>query len=161
MSSDTDRGGDSVRRVLVVSHTGRAAAGEVAAAFVRRLREAGIRTRVLDDERAYLDRYGLGDVESCAAGEKAAADCELVVVFGGDGTILRGTELARSAETPLLGVNLGHVGFLAEAERDDLGQIVEVVVDRSYTVDRYAWCIDDDVTIEPPPIALTFFASQN
>ena len=41
-------------------------------------------------------------------------------MLGGDGTILRGAELARGTDVPLLGVNLGHVGFLAEAERDDL-----------------------------------------
>ena len=46
--------------------------------------------------------------------------CELVVVLGGDGTILRGAELSRGTGVPLLGVNLGHVGFLAEAEREDL-----------------------------------------
>ena len=38
-------------------------------------------------------------------------------VLGGDGTILRGAELSRGSGVPLLGVNLGHVGFLAEAER--------------------------------------------
>ncbi len=39
---------------------------------------------------------------------------ELVVVLGGDGTILRGSEVARSQGIPILGINLGHVGFLAE-----------------------------------------------
>ena len=46
--------------------------------------------------------------------------CELVVVLGGDGTILRGAEHSRGTGVPLLGVNLGHVGFLAEAEREDV-----------------------------------------
>ena len=46
--------------------------------------------------------------------------CELVFVLGGDGTILRGAEMSRGTDVPLLGVNLGHVGFLAEAEREDL-----------------------------------------
>jgi NAD+ kinase len=58
------------------------------------------------------------------------------MVLGGDGSILRGAELARPHGTPVLGVNLGHVGFLAEAEVDDLERIVEVVVDRSYTVEE-------------------------
>jgi NAD+ kinase len=48
---------------------------------------------------------------------------ELVVVLGGDGTILRAAELVRGSRVPLLGINLGHVGFLAEAERDDLAQV--------------------------------------
>ncbi len=56
--------------------------------------------------------------------------CELVIVLGGDGTMLRGAEIARPSGTPVLGVNLGHVGFLAEAERDDLSDTVERVVDQ-------------------------------
>ncbi len=57
--------------------------------------------------------------------EQAAEGCDLVVVLGGDGTILRGAEFARRVDAPLLGVNLGHVGFLAEAERDDLDATVD------------------------------------
>ena len=57
-------------------------------------------------------------------------------VLGGDGTILRGAELSRGSGVPLLGVNLGHVGFLAEAERDDLDATVERIVARDYTVEE-------------------------
>ena len=70
------------------------------------------------------------------AEETAADGCDLVVVLGGDGTILRGAEFARSVDIPLLGVNLGHVGFLAEAERDDLDATVEHIANRQYTVDE-------------------------
>ena len=49
--------------------------------------------------------------------------CELAVVFGGDGTILRAAEVCRGTGTPLLGVNLGHVGFLAEADEEDLEDV--------------------------------------
>ncbi|OUD85052.1 Inorganic polyphosphate/ATP-NAD kinase [Clavibacter michiganensis subsp. michiganensis] len=45
------------------------------------------------------------------------ADLEIVIVLGGDGTILRSAEIVRGTSVPLLGVNLGHVGFLAESER--------------------------------------------
>ena len=50
------------------------------------------------------------------------------MVVGGDGTILRAAELARATGTPLLGVNLGHVGFLAEAESEDIEATVDGVV---------------------------------
>ena len=56
-------------------------------------------------------------------------------MLGGDGTILRGAELSRGSGVPLLGVNLGHVGFLAEAEREDLDATVERIVARDYTVE--------------------------
>lgn len=65
-----------------------------------------------------------------------AAGCELVVVLGGDGTILRAAEQARAHDIPLLGVNLGHVGFLAEAEPEALPEIVRHIVDSSYSVEE-------------------------
>ena len=58
------------------------------------------------------------------------------MVLGGDGTLLRAAELARPARVPLLGVNLGHVGFLAEAEPEDLPDVVDRVISRRYTVER-------------------------
>jgi NAD+ kinase len=57
-------------------------------------------------------------------------------VLGGDGTILRGAEVSRGSDVPLLGVNLGHVGFLAEAEREDISATVEHIVRRQYTVEE-------------------------
>lgn len=61
---------------------------------------------------------------------------ELVVVFGGDGTILRAAEWAYGTGVPLLGVNLGHVGFLAELESSEVEPLVSHVLDRSYTVEE-------------------------
>ena len=61
------------------------------------------------------------------------AGCEIAVVFGGDGTILRAAELTRDSGTPLLGVNLGHVGFLAEAEHDDIEFTIDAIVHRRYS----------------------------
>jgi NAD+ kinase len=57
----------------------------------------------------------------------------LAVVIGGDGTILRAAELTHRSGTPLLGVNLGHVGFLAEAETEDLEATIDAIVSRRYT----------------------------
>lgn len=64
------------------------------------------------------------------------ADIELAIVLGGDGTILRAAELARAAGAPLLGINLGHVGFLAESERDDISEAVRRVAAGAYTVEE-------------------------
>ena len=68
--------------------------------------------------------------------EQAAEGCDLIVVLGGDGTILRGAEFARRVDAPLLGVNLGHVGFLAEAERDDLEATVDHIARSDYAVEE-------------------------
>ena len=79
--------------------------------------------------------------------ESSAADgAEIVLVFGGDGTFLRAAEFARPAEVPMLGVNFGHVGFLAEAEPDALAAAFTAVVDRRYEVEER---MTFDVRAEP------------
>jgi NAD+ kinase len=125
---------DGERRVLVVTHPGRADAAAVAADFCARVAAAGMRVRLLEGESEALGTWS-DDLE-VAAGADAADGCELIVVFGGDGTILRGAEFARPSATPLLGVNLGHVGFLAEAEVDKMDFTVDHVVNRSYGVEE-------------------------
>lgn len=125
-----------MRTVLLAVHTARDEAAKVAAQFAADLRAEGIGVRVLDVEAAAMQAAGVDDAEVVPAAPGAAEGCELTVVFGGDGTILRAAELCRGTSTPLLGVNLGHVGFLAEADVEDLADVVRGVVDRSYTVEE-------------------------
>jgi NAD+ kinase len=61
-------------------------------------------------------------------------ELEVVMVLGGDGTILKAAEVVREWATPLLGINLGHVGFLAESERDGMSDAVARVVEHDYLV---------------------------
>ncbi len=119
------------RKVLLVAHAGRPESIEVARAVVARLGESGIEVRLLDGEAKEL---GL-DAEVVPADDAAPLGCELVVVIGGDGTILRAAELTRAAGTPLLGINLGHVGFLAEAEWYDVDTTVEAIISAAYVVE--------------------------
>jgi NAD+ kinase len=60
---------------------------------------------------------------------------EVAVVLGGDGTMLRAAEVAQERDIPLLGVNLGHVGFLSEVERSNLSDVIAALVDRTYVID--------------------------
>jgi NAD+ kinase len=124
---------DDTRRVLLVVHTGRTEAIDVACAVANRLAAAGVRMRVLEPDAPHLD---IPAAEIVPADEQAASGCEMALVIGGDGTILRGAELSRLADTPLLGINLGHVGFMAEAEWDDVDSTVEAIVGRSYAVEE-------------------------
>lgn len=122
-----------VRRVLLLAHTGREDARDVARAFVKALSSHGIVVRALADEAADL---GLdpADLDIVTGGdEDAACDCELAIVIGGDGTILRAAEITHERGTPLLGVNLGHVGFLAEAEPEDVESTISAIVEGRYT----------------------------
>ena len=115
--------GESKRTgMLVLAHTGRASARRSATQVIERLVKAGVAVRVTEAEVPELDCLGATVVPN---GPEAAEGAELVIVLGGDGTLLRSAELARPAGTPLIGVNLGHVGFLAESEPDDLIQTVD------------------------------------
>ncbi|MGH3508162.1 MAG: NAD kinase [Nocardioidaceae bacterium] len=124
---------DKPRTVLLTVHTGRPEAVDVARAVVKRLLTAGIAVRLLDSEAAAVDIDG---TEAWPSTPQAAEGCEINLVIGGDGTILRGAELTRETRTPLLGINLGHVGFLAEAEWDDLDSTVDAIVHRTYAAEE-------------------------
>jgi NAD+ kinase len=133
------------RTVLLVVHTGRDEATETARRVQKVLSDNGIGLRVLSAEavdRGSLhlspdDVRALGvDIEVVDPDPGAADGCELVVALGGDGTFLRAAELARNANVPVLGVNLGRIGFLAEAEADAIDTVLEHVVARSYRIEE-------------------------
>jgi NAD+ kinase len=120
------------RDVLLVVHTGRDAARAAAADVAADLLGAGLGVRVLAAEAPDLALDGVTAVDVADATDGA----ELVIVLGGDGTLLRAAELARPSRTPLLGVNLGHVGFLAEIEPDRIDATVRHVEAQSYDVEE-------------------------
>lgn len=62
----------------------------------------------------------------------AIGEVEIAIVLGGDGTILRGAEVTLTRNIPLLGINLGHVGFLAEVEKPTIEAIASSIVNKSY-----------------------------
>jgi NAD+ kinase len=114
--------------VLVTAHTGREAALRSAQFVAERLIAAGIAVRTLAGE------FSSPGAEEVPVGAGAAEGAEFVIVLGGDGTLLRAAEFSRPAQVPLIGVNLGHVGFLAEAEPDGLADTVDHLVAGEYAV---------------------------
>ena len=129
------------REALLVVNLGRRSNIVHAHTVARDLLEAGFRVRVMAEEAGRLDLPGAVPV----TGPDTAEGVEIVFALGGDGTVLRAAELARPAGAPLLGINLGRVGFLAEAELDDVDRAVRDVVARAYTVDER---LTVDVTAE-------------
>jgi NAD+ kinase len=125
------------RHFLVVAHTGRRTALEATSAVCAQLLEAGavpvIAMEHWDDVHEFVPELN-GRVRRFE--EIDSTLIELAIVLGGDGTILRAAELVREHSVPLLGVNLGHIGFLAESERDDLDTTVRRALEREYTVEE-------------------------
>jgi len=110
------------RAVLVVAHSGRAEAVAAANTAVLALRAAGMSPVT----EAHVGPDGVAGIDGL----------EMVVIVGGDGTILRAAELTRGSGVPLFGVNLGHVGFLAESEREQIDEAMRRIADGDYGVEE-------------------------
>jgi NAD+ kinase len=138
-----------MRSILLVAHTSRHPIQSLATQICRTLVAAGIEVRMLRTEAAACgDGAGADEQLVRVVDTDGAADgAELVLVLGGDGTLLRATELARPAGVPLLGVNLGHVGFLAEAEPEALADTVDTILDRGYDVEERV-TLDAEVSVD-------------
>jgi NAD+ kinase len=149
-------GHDTDRVMLLVAHTGKPAAIRVARVLLGKLIAAGIAVRVLEPEAADL---GCAAATAVSASPAAAAGAEMVLAVGGDGTLLRAADLARPAGAPLFGINLGHVGFLAEAEPEDLSAAVASVLAREYTVEQ-RMTVDVDIRINGSQVTGTWALNE-
>jgi len=88
--------------------------------------------------KANFDLFTISEVAINGVTNSAAdslPEVEIAVVLGGDGTILRGAELTRERNIPLLGINIGHVGFMAEVIRPEITAVAKSVIDKSYGLD--------------------------
>ncbi len=63
---------------------------------------------------------------------ESADGAELAIVLGGDGTILRAAQMCRNTHVPILGINLGSVGFMAEIRKPSIEEIVNALLNKSY-----------------------------
>ena len=115
-----------MRHLLLVCNPARAEAVTAAAQIANDCIRAGFSVATISDVK-------LDNVTNCTIEE--LPELEVGVVLGGDGTMLRAAEVTRTHQIPLLGVNLGHVGFLAEVEKVDLSTIVSTIANKSYVID--------------------------
>jgi NAD+ kinase len=123
----------TARSVLFVVHDRRPGAVSAAQELGERLAAAGVAVRHLASE---ADAIGADGAAVGLDSADAAAGTELVVAFGGDGTLLRAAEYAKPHCVPLLGVNLGHVGFLAEADPMSLDEVATTILSGGYAVEE-------------------------
>jgi NAD+ kinase len=124
-------GGRPPRRIGAVVHPGRPAALDLGKKLAGWAAERGVELRTLHDERGCL-----GEDVPCCGPKEFPIGLDLVVVLGGDGTLLRALGLVLEAQVPVLGVNLGRLGFLTEIEPDSLAHSLEAVWTGHYRVER-------------------------
>ena len=114
------------RNILLVCNPSRPEAVEAAHSLAEKFQAAGFSLFTVSD-------VVINGVIACDA--QSLPELEIAIVLGGDGTILRAAEVIREYDIPLLGVNLGHVGFLAEVEKPSLVAIVEAISSGAYELD--------------------------
>lgn len=105
-------------RIVIVAHHERGAAGALADRVVAWLRDRGHEVWMVSEDAVALDVAHLGS-------DRPAFEADLVLSLGGDGTMLRAVHLLDGAPVPLLGVNLGWLGYLTEVEADQLHDALE------------------------------------
>ena len=128
------------RLVLLVSHTAREEAIVATLESAAALLASDITPVMTGEQLSATKEFATGTAVTTMdkvlelGKDVSESDLELVVVLGGDGTILKAAEIVRESQIPLLGINLGHVGFLAESEKNEIGSTIERVAKRDYLV---------------------------
>lgn len=146
------------RHMLVVAHTGRPDALEAGVTVCEQLEAAGLTPVVSSMQKDDFHTAGVTTLRELGV-DVALEDIELTIVLGGDGTILGATELTRGSRAPLLGINHGHVGFLAESDRDDLSWTVAQALALEYDVDERL-VLDVSVMVAGKEIFHTFALNE-
>jgi NAD+ kinase len=116
------------RRVLVVTRPDIMVRNGVVRSVCDQLTKAGVSVQLVD----HLPTSSFGKWEALCVN----SDVELVLVLGGDGTILGAAELVKGTHIPILGVNMGHVGFLAEFEEFQVREAIERVIAHDYQIEE-------------------------
>jgi NAD+ kinase len=119
--------------VLILLHNDSVEANEIAAKVSRQLSDAKVSICAIDSDKKLIQSAGF-DIPEFVLGTSVSPN--LALVFGGDGTILRAVEVTRASNIPVLGINLGHVGFLAEAEVDHIEDVVKAIVEHDWIEEK-------------------------
>ena len=128
----------NVPKVLVIIHNNSTEAEIVAAKVCKQLLDKKIEIFAPSEDAKVLEKSG---VKTEIFDSSKDDSPNLALVFGGDGTILRAVEVSRDKKIPILGINLGHVGFLAEAELEHLEDVVQ-------SITNHTWIEEDRLTLE-------------
>lgn len=110
-----------MRTALLVIHPTRPEAVEFAQELIVELKKLGF-SAITNYPGGLAGSSGMGSGESF----------EIAIVLGGDGTILRAAELVLGSDIPILGINLGNVGFLAEINRPTAGELAVAIAAKNY-----------------------------
>ena len=123
--------GREIRRVGVIANAWKPKVKAFLKGFAERLKQMGLSCVFSEDLRAVCEGKG-----AFVAVETLGAHSDLLVALGGDGTILRAAQVTRFCDVPILGVNLGRLGFLAGVGVEEVEEALERVIRGAYRIER-------------------------
>ena len=91
--------------------------------------------RMAEEAERFFTENGVGAYDLQNSGGNAR-DADLILTFGGDGTFLKGARIAMERDVPLMGINLGTIGFLTEAEPDHLKECLKAILEQKYKMEE-------------------------
>lgn len=126
------------RKIAIITHTGRASSLEAAKNICHQIYNSKLTPIMLRKEHAQLEKTYPKQLPPITIFSKNSPlnSAEIALTIGGDGTILRSAEIFRNTSVPLLGINLGHVGFLAETEAENLPETITQVIQKNYRIEQ-------------------------
>lgn len=122
-------------KVHLMTNLDKPQALECARSLARLLLQSGCAVGMLEPEHRAL---GLAEAHICATRDESVRECDVVVAVGGDGTIIHAAKHALEHDKLILGVNAGHLGFLAQAEPEQLPRLVQRLLSGQYEVEPRA-----------------------
>lgn len=126
-----------VRRILFYLNKSKDSAPAAIESAARLCKEKAMEPCYFAEDESWLRKYVPHALENGRLVEgPVPGETDLILVFGGDGTMLRALDLYVSCDIPMLGVNLGRMGFLLETQPEELGQALELVRTGKYTIER-------------------------
>jgi NAD+ kinase len=121
----------------IIGNTSKEGLDTAVSVLIGKLRSAGIEFLI---DRDIVDRFpGVADIagqSSAVEGDACIGGSDMVVAFGGDGTILAAARSVGSREIPILGINLGKLGFLAELAPDEIDEVVGAILRENYVIEE-------------------------
>jgi len=120
-----------LKTVCMTMHPGKPCGTDVAERVIGILESAGIGVYVENCMNTLLSKH-LPELDIT----RQLSDCDAIIALGGDGTLLRAMQHAAQADIPLLGINMGRVGFLTEIEQDQLESSLQQVCDAHFSIEE-------------------------
>jgi len=126
-----------IRRILFYLNRSKETAAQAAAGCIELCRERGMEVSLFEEDAAWLETRMPGSTQDCRfAAQPVPGETDVIFVFGGDGTVLRALDSYVSCDIPMLGVNLGRMGFLLETEPQDLASALDKLRAGRYRIER-------------------------